>query len=273
MASSSLASTWEYFTDLHEHIKQSGDERVNDWFLVKSPIPIVIFFVLYMALVYYGPRLMATRAAFQLKYSLLVYNAFQISLSTYMFYEFFMSAYLAGYDLSCQPVDTSMNPLALRMTRVCWWFFFSKIIDLMDTVFLVLRKKNNQLSFLHVYHHSTMIFNWWIGVKYAPGGQAFFCGMLNSLVHSVMYSYYLLSSLGPKVQPYLWWKRYLTQFQMCQFVLIAVHLSIGHYNQCDFPPILEYVVIFYCMTLIIFFANFYIKQYISKVSVHKTKKA
>ena len=61
---------------------------------------------------------MATRAAFQLKYSLLVYNAFQISLSTYMFYEFFMSAYLAGYDLSCQPVDTSMNPLALRVCNL-----------------------------------------------------------------------------------------------------------------------------------------------------------
>jgi len=38
--------------------------------------------------------------------------------------------------------------------------------------------------------------------------------MLNSLVHVVMYSYYLLSSLGAWIQPYLWWKRYLTQFQI-----------------------------------------------------------
>lgn len=38
--------------------------------------------------------------------------------------------------------------------------------------------------------------------------------MINSLVHVVMYTYYLLSSLPPWIQPYLWWKRYLTRFQI-----------------------------------------------------------
>lgn len=61
---------------------------------------------------------MARREPFQLKYALLVYNAFQISLSSYMFYEFFMSAFLARYDLRCQPVDTSMAPLALRVQKL-----------------------------------------------------------------------------------------------------------------------------------------------------------
>lgn len=27
------------------------------------------------------------------------------------------------------------------------------------------------MTFLHVYHHGTMIFNWWLGVKYVAGGQ------------------------------------------------------------------------------------------------------
>lgn len=27
------------------------------------------------------------------------------------------------------------------------------------------------MTFLHVYHHATMIFNWWLGVKYVAGGQ------------------------------------------------------------------------------------------------------
>lgn len=38
-------------------------------------------------------------------------------------------------------------------------------------VFFVLRKKNNQISFLHVYHHSTMPLLWWTGVKFVPGGE------------------------------------------------------------------------------------------------------
>ena len=47
-------------------------------------------------------------------------------------------------------------------------------------------------------------------------GQESFGGMLNSLVHVIMYSYYFLAALGPSLQPYLWWKRYLTTFQMIQ---------------------------------------------------------
>ena len=63
------------------------------------------------------------------------------------------------------------------MANVCWWFFFSKIVDLCDTVkktlfyqcsilyfhtfpffqfekvFFVLRKKGDQLTFLHTFHH------------------------------------------------------------------------------------------------------------------------
>ena len=38
-------------------------------------------------------------------------------------------------------------------------------------VFFILRKKDNQVTFLHVYHHATMILNWWMAAKYIPVGQ------------------------------------------------------------------------------------------------------
>ncbi|CAH1733268.1 unnamed protein product [Aphis gossypii] len=37
----------------------------------------------------------------------------------------------------------------------------------------MLWKKDNQLSFIHVYHHSTMFIFSWMGTKYVPGGSAF----------------------------------------------------------------------------------------------------
>lgn len=46
------------------------------------------------------------------------------------------------------------------------------------------------------------------------GQQGALCGVLNSVVHSVMYSYYFLAALGPRMQPYLWWKKYLTRLQI-----------------------------------------------------------
>lgn len=51
-------------------------------------------------------------------------------------------------------------------------------------------------------------------MKYVPGGHATFFGFVNSLVHVPMYAYYFLSAMGPQVQKYLFWKRYLTAFQM-----------------------------------------------------------
>ena len=44
--------------------------------------------------------------------------------------------------------------------------------------FFILRKKNNQMTFLHIYHHGTMVFNWWLGAKYAPGGQCKFVSII-----------------------------------------------------------------------------------------------
>ena len=39
-----------------------------------------------------------------------------------------------------------------------WWAWMSRFLDMLDTVFFVLRKKNNQVTFLHVYHHTAVPF-------------------------------------------------------------------------------------------------------------------
>jgi hypothetical protein len=39
-------------------------------------------------------------------------------------------------------------------------------------------------------------------------------GLLNSFVHVVMYTYYLIAALGPRFQKYLWWKKYMTWIQL-----------------------------------------------------------
>ena len=30
-------------------------------------------------------------------------------------------------------------------------------------------RRQRQITFLHVYHHATMILNWWLGVAYVAG--------------------------------------------------------------------------------------------------------
>lgn len=243
---------------IHEY---TPDPRVESWFLMKRWTPIILIIISYFLIVMSGPKLMQTHPPYKLRGVLKIYNAVQVLISAYMFKEFLISAVQSSYSLRCQPVDYGNSAEAMRMAAACWWFFFSKIIDTFDTVFFILRKKNSQVTFLHVYHHGSMILNWWLGAKYTPGGQVFFQCMVNSFVHVIMYTYYFLSAFGPEVQKYLWWKRYLTQLQLIQFCMIIIHLVVGMSTTCDFPFILNCFIIVYCITLIALFTNFYIETY------------
>ncbi|NXP50552.1 ELOV4 protein, partial [Heliornis fulica] len=238
-----------------------SDPRTDPWPLVHSPLPVTLLFVFYLFVVALGPYYMRKWKPLKLRGLLITYNLSMMTLSSYMFYEFLVTSILGDYSYLCQPVDYSHSELAMRMARVCWWFFFSKVIELLDTVFFILRKKQEQVTFLHVYHHGTMLFNWWSGVKYVPGGQAFFIGMLNSFVHIFMYGYYALASLGPQMHGCLWWKRYLTIMQLCQFVAIAAHSSYNLFTECPFPDGFNTAVFLYILSLIVLFLHFYYRTY------------
>ncbi|CAH1772236.1 unnamed protein product [Owenia fusiformis] len=259
----------ETLEQFYKWTEETSDPRTRDWLLLQTPWPIICIFVSYLTMIYIGPKLMKGHQAWNLKSVLIPYNFALVILSFYMFYEFLMSAALAGYSLKCQPVDYSRDPLALRMASVCWWFFFSKVIELLDTLFFILRKKENQITFLHVYHHCTMIINWYLGAKYVAGGQAFLLAMINSFVHIWMYSYYTLAAVGPHMQKYLWWKKYMTTLQLTQFFIVVAHTGYNMTIDCNFPQGFNYAVFFYAITLIILFGNFYYKSYVEKKATKK----
>jgi len=53
------------------------------------------------------------------------------------------------------------------------------------------------------------------------GGHSTFFALLNTFVHIIMYFYYMISAMGPKYQKYIWWKKYLTTFQMVTFIALT----------------------------------------------------
>lgn len=62
---------------------------------------------------------------------------------------------------------------------------------------------------------------------YFLGGHSTFFAMLNSFVHIVMYFYYMVAAMGPKYQKFIWWKKYLTTFQMvCDFCFFLLPFYI-----------------------------------------------
>lgn len=71
-------------------------------------------------------------------------------------------------------------------------FCFSKIPELIDTVFIVLRMK--KLIFLHWYHHVTVLLFCWNAYATMSGTGLYFVAM-NYSVHALMYGYYCLQAL------------------------------------------------------------------------------
>jgi elongation of very long chain fatty acids protein 4 len=57
------------------------------------------------------------------------------------------------------------------MAKMVWLFYFSKIFEFIDTMIMVFKKNNRQISFLHVYHHSSIFTIWWLVTLVAPNGE------------------------------------------------------------------------------------------------------
>jgi len=207
---------------------------------------------------------MKDRPAYELKSAIIIYNLVQVLFSVYLVYKGMKHAWLSHYSYVCQPVDYSDDPDELIVAHLCWWYYFCKFTEFLDTVFFVLRKKNDQITTLHVIHHSVMPAAVWWGVKFAPGGHGTFFGFLNTTVHIVMYTYYLIAAMGPKYQKYIWWKKHLTTMQMVQFGIVFVHSAQALYFDCNFPKVFLWTMCFHALMFFCLFFNFYIQAYIKR---------
>ncbi|KIL57896.1 hypothetical protein M378DRAFT_112512 [Amanita muscaria Koide BX008] len=98
--------------------------------------------------------------------------------------------------------------------------YYFKYIELIDTVFLALKKK--PLHFLHVFHHSATVFLCYTQLN-GRNSMSWLIVILNLSVHVIMYYYYYATAGGAR----FWWKKYLTTMQIAQFV---IDLCAGYFG-------------------------------------------
>ncbi|XP_028412922.1 elongation of very long chain fatty acids protein 4-like isoform X2 [Dendronephthya gigantea] len=153
-------------------VENASDPRVKDWPLVQSIWCPVLAVMCYIVVVILGPRIMKNQQAFQLRVTMILYNFLAIVSSGYMFIKLLVSTVQANYSFICQAVDYSIDkPIEIEIARIIWLHYLSKYFEMLDTVIFILRKKERQISFLHVYHHSSVLILWWIAAKWIPGGS------------------------------------------------------------------------------------------------------
>lgn len=266
---------FEYYNELWK----VRDKRVDGWFLMGSVWPTIIMCVGY----YYfakigGPQWMKNKKPMEFKGLMHVYNIFQVGACMYMWISTWKGGWLSRYNWICQDVerDTDPNSPAMLMAATCHYFYLSKLLDFVDTIFFVIRKKEKQMTNLHIIHHTVMPIYTWIGCRWLPGGHETFTALINCFIHVCMYSYYFLSSLGPWIQPYLWWKRYLTSMQMIQFIMIGSKslLVVSGIAHCGFPWQWSLVTLILMIMFYHLFNEFYKTAYKTKAdnkSGHKVQ--
>lgn len=259
----------------HTALEDWCDPRTKDWFLVSSPWTCLALLVAYHQFVYkIGPEYMKNRKPFNLDRIIQIYNIGQVLVCGYIVIESLRECYgpTGKCSWACEPMDFSDSPHAVKLARLAWTYYMVKVVDLLDTVFFVLRKKNSQISFLHVYHHIGMVILGWVGSKYVPGGQGFFLVPINCFVHCFMYAYYFLTNYKPEIKAQLWWKKYLTQLQMFQFLCIMFQLGrVLFQPECTYPRWPIYFFLPHNFIIFYLFWDFYKKTYIYPQKAGKSK--
>ena len=145
----------EFIYSKYQDFLNAGDERVNNWPLVKSPFPVIGICLTYAFFVkVLGPRLMKNQKPFDLRILMIVYNFLMVIISTLLFVNIGIYGWFWKYNWKCQPVDYTKD--GMPMAYLSYMYYLTKYIELLDTIFFILRKKFDNVSKLHVIHHGIM---------------------------------------------------------------------------------------------------------------------
>ncbi|CAO1431020.1 unnamed protein product [Diamesa serratosioi] len=242
------------------YTKKKSLSLIDKYPLMGSPVPLIVILLIYLWFVKYaGPKFMQDRKPFSLKWIIICYNIFQIVSCAILVERANHFGYSFKNTWKCiinVPIDAS------RIDMYFWqWFtLLVKLAELVETVFFVLRKKQNQVSHLHVYHHVSTILILWAFFKYSAGVMEIYIAILNSMIHIIMYSYYLLAIF--KVWPkYLnMFKPIITSMQLIQFLLILGQCVAAMLPSCPNSKIFH-VMFVNIVILFTMFSNFFKQNY------------
>lgn len=196
------------------------------------------------------------------------------------FYLFWLSLYMAvgigstaiaryGYKFINNEIGDGTGDAVndWRMAKLFWVFLLSKLPEYMDTFLMLLKHNYRQVTFLHVFHHSSVVWFSFAVNNGLPGADAFLAPTLNSSVHVVMYGYYFgtmfFSNEKHPVRRFLnAFKFIITKGQIVQFMINVVHALYCLYvaAQCRPPPYLFKITLGYMAAMLSLFGNFLIRN-------------
>lgn len=269
MLASSILSNFKYY--LVDFWSTHSEPSLASFPLLNCGIWHVLLLVsayLYFTFIW-GPRFMKNRQPFDLRNVMIAHNVLLVVINAGGLIAALPGAHYGLIVLECRRLNPAISSADRMLVFIGWIFYMSKYIDFLDTVYFVLRKKTSHVTGLHVFHHAVMPILCFLFMKLTIYSNTAIIPLINSFVHSVMYTYYAIAALGPHMQKYLWWKHYITILQLTQFVLCGVHALYMLLNSgCQCPRILNFVQLTQALFFFRLFYSFYRAAYEKKIN-HK----
>ncbi|XP_034939952.1 elongation of very long chain fatty acids protein 6 [Chelonus insularis] len=198
-------------------------QKTRDW-MVDHWQTSVYSGAIYVALIFFGRQWMANRPKYELRGLLTLWN---LGLAIFSIMGVVRTAPEFYHVLKNYGFHHSVCVPSFMYNRVSgfwvWAFVWSKLPELGDTIFIVLRKQ--KLIFLHWYHHMTVLmYAWFSYTEYAATARWFV--FVNYSIHAMMYTYYALKAM--RYSPPQWIAMMITALQIIQMV-IGVTVTVGVY--------------------------------------------
>jgi hypothetical protein len=152
---------------------------------------------------------------------LVVYNMTQMLLNVYVFLNLLWEARAKGFKYPWGN-KFQYTKEGHSLGYIIWLHYHCCQLELLDTVFVVIRKKFQKLTFLHVWLRVMNMWGWFFACRYACGGDTYFPAAVNAATRAAVYAFYSISLVAKKGMPLLR-KARVTGLQIFQFGVCAMH--------------------------------------------------
>jgi GNS1/SUR4 family len=122
-------------------------------YLVSAAVLLAIFSLYLWFVLVFGPSFMKNREPFDIISLIRTYNGFQVFACTFIVVRGHYMGFTLNYLWVCEKFEY-FTELQRVEVKICYWLFLGlRCVEFVETVFFVLKKKLNQASFLHIFHH------------------------------------------------------------------------------------------------------------------------
>jgi len=210
-----------------------------------------------------------------LKYFTLIHSLLLAVYSGWTFYNTFSITMTA--TAANQAANPAMSWMSAFMHTNCDWngdfwnkydfqtwvfhFYLSKFYEFIDTWIILL--KDRKPMFLQTFHHAGIVLLMWSFLVTNNNAMGICVTVLNSFIHTLMYTYYAFASIGIKLP----FKQVITSMQIIQFFTGIIYSTPTYWMEnchTDATWWTQLYVNAYTLVLIVLFAKFAYDEYVTK---------